>query len=213
VELHNPATLTAQLIAARALTQLKSYNCTGRDPSLALIVRSWITAAVDKFGRLDVAIANAGFYTQDTLAEGDPDHWREMILTNVLGPALLIRAALPALRQTRGRIVLVGSVAGVKNTPGNLYSVTKWAVTALAENTRMMVTGDGIGVTLVAPGRLTRHFGVREERGDRPCRPIRSPMPSFGRWCNPRESTSTPSSCGPSASLSELPGATSRAKT
>ena len=54
--------------------------------------------------------------------------------------------------------MLIGSVAGFKHTPGNLYSMTKWAVTALAENTRMLVTADGVGVTLVAPGRIETPF-------------------------------------------------------
>jgi NADP-dependent 3-hydroxy acid dehydrogenase YdfG len=88
----------------------------------------------------------------------DPDRWRDMVLTNVLGPALLIKAALPALQQTRGRIVLLGSVAGFVHTPGNIYGVAKWAVTGLAENTRRLVTGDGIGVTLIAPGRVATPF-------------------------------------------------------
>ena len=103
-------------------------------------------------------VANAGFATPGTLADGDPEQWREMVLTNVLGPALLIRHALPALTASKGRIVLVGSVAGFRNTPGNVYSVTKWAVTALAENTRQLVTADGVGVTLIAPGRVETPF-------------------------------------------------------
>ena len=121
-----------------------------------------VTAAVDAaagtYGRLDNVIANAGFATHDNLADGDPDRWRGMVLINVLGPMLLVQAALPRLRESRGRIVFVGSVAGVKNTPGNVYSTTKWAVTGLAENTRMLVTGWGIGVTLVAPGRVDTPF-------------------------------------------------------
>jgi NADP-dependent 3-hydroxy acid dehydrogenase YdfG len=117
-------------------------------------VQAAVEATINKFGRLDTIVANAGFASHDTLADGDPDRWREMVLTNVLGPALLIKAALPALRRARGRIVLLGSVAGFVPTPGNVYGVTKWAVTGLAENARRMVTGDGIGVTLVAPGRV-----------------------------------------------------------
>src|SRR5690349_11876042 len=74
-------------------------------------VRSAVETTVDRFGRLDAAVANAGYATHDDLATGDPTGWPDMVLTNVLGPALLIRAALPALRATRGRIVLVGSVA------------------------------------------------------------------------------------------------------
>ncbi|MEU6081857.1 SDR family NAD(P)-dependent oxidoreductase [Streptomyces sp. NPDC047108] len=121
-------------------------------------VESAVGATLDRFGRLDTVVANAGSATHDTLADGDPAAWRDMVLTNVLGPALLIRAALPALKETRGRIVLVGSVAGIVHTPGNVYGATKWAVTGLAENARRMVTGDGVGVTLIAPGRVETPF-------------------------------------------------------
>jgi NADP-dependent 3-hydroxy acid dehydrogenase YdfG len=71
---------------------------------------------------------------------------------------VLKQAALPALKQTRGRIVLVGSTVGFVPSRGNLYGVTKWALTGLAENTRLMVTGDGVGVTLIAPGRVETPF-------------------------------------------------------
>ncbi|MFJ1968469.1 SDR family oxidoreductase [Streptomyces sp. NPDC087903] len=121
-----------------------------------------IQSAVDRtlkdFGRLDTVVANAGFATHDSVADGDPAGWSEMVLTNVLGPALLIRASVDALRESRGRIVLIGSVAGFVPTPGNLYGATKWAVTGLAENTRRQVTEFGIGVTLVAPGRVETPF-------------------------------------------------------
>ncbi|MEV7321186.1 SDR family oxidoreductase [Streptomyces sp. NPDC093970] len=121
-----------------------------------------VQAAVDgtlkAYGRLDTVVANAGFATHDSVADGDPAGWAEMVLTNVLGPALLIRASVDALKASRGRIVLVGSVAGFVNTPGNLYGATKWAVTGLAENTRRQVTEFGVGVTLVAPGRVETPF-------------------------------------------------------
>ncbi|MER8004728.1 SDR family oxidoreductase [Streptomyces sp. NPDC094149] len=121
-------------------------------------VQGAVTATLKEFGRLDTVVANAGSATHDTVAEGDPDGWRDMVLTNVLGPALLVRASIDALRATRGRIVLVGSVAGFVNTPGNLYGATKWAVTGLAENTRRQVTEWGVGVTLIAPGRVETPF-------------------------------------------------------
>jgi len=121
-------------------------------------VRGAVETALKEFGRLDTVIANAGFGTHDTVAEGDPAGWTEMVLTNVLGPALLIRASIDALKETRGRIVLVGSVAGFIHGPGNIYGATKWAVTGLAENTRRQVTEFGVGVTLVAPGRVETPF-------------------------------------------------------
>ncbi|MGW3990359.1 SDR family oxidoreductase [Streptomyces sp. NPDC004830] len=121
-------------------------------------VRAAVDSTLKAFGRLDAVVANAGSATHDTVGEGDPAGWRDMVLTNVLGPALLIRASVGALRETRGRIVLIGSVAGFVNTPGNLYGATKWAVTGLAENTRRQVTEWGVGVTLVAPGRTETPF-------------------------------------------------------
>ncbi|MFL6073239.1 MAG: SDR family oxidoreductase [Mycobacteriales bacterium] len=138
-------------------------------------VAAAVRAAVEGFGRLDAVVANAGFSAHDTLADGDPARWRELVLTNVLGPALLVRAALPALRESGGRIVFVGSTAGVKNTPGNLYSVTKWAVSALAENTRVLVTRDGVGVTLVAPGRVDTPFWSDHPAGHAPDGPVLTP--------------------------------------
>jgi NADP-dependent 3-hydroxy acid dehydrogenase YdfG len=121
-------------------------------------VRAAVEATLKEFGRLDTVVANAGFATHDAVADGDPTGWTEMVLTNVLGPALLIRASIDALKETRGRIVLIGSVAGFVNTPGNIYGATKWAVTGLAENTRRQVTEFGVGVTLVAPGRVETPF-------------------------------------------------------
>ncbi|WP_433324242.1 SDR family oxidoreductase [Spirillospora sp. CA-294931] len=121
-------------------------------------VQAAVTASVEAFGCLDAVVANAGFASFDDITDGDPALWRDMVLTNVLGPALLIRAALPALKETRGRIVLIGSVAGVVYSPGNIYGATKWAVTGMAENTRRLVTGDGVGVTLVNPGATETAF-------------------------------------------------------
>ncbi|GHD23371.1 SDR family oxidoreductase [Streptomyces galbus] len=121
-------------------------------------VQSAVDRTLEAHGRLDTVVANAGTATHDTVATGDPAGWRDMVLTNVLGPALLIRASVEALKATRGRIVLVGSVAGFVHTPGNLYGATKWAVTGLAENTRREVTEFGIGVTLIAPGRVETPF-------------------------------------------------------
>ncbi|MFC9282047.1 SDR family oxidoreductase [Streptomyces collinus] len=121
-------------------------------------VQDAVDRTLKTFGRLDTVVANAGSATHDSVADGDPAGWTEMVLTNVLGPALLIRAAVDALKETRGRIVLIGSVAGFVPTPGNLYGATKWAVTGLAENTRRQVTEFGVGVTLVAPGRVETPF-------------------------------------------------------
>lgn len=121
-------------------------------------VRAAVDETVERFGRLDAVVASAAFASVGNLEQGDPAEWREMVLTNVLGPAVLIKAALPALRVSRGRIVLIGSTVGLTPSRGNLYGATKWAVTALAENVRQQVTDDGIGVALIAPGRVETPF-------------------------------------------------------
>ena len=136
------------------------------DAGDAADVADAVSQAVGRWGRLDTVIANAGFYLPGTLEDHDPDAMRSMVLTNVLGPALLVRETLPHLRESRGRIVVVGSVAGIRNTPGNLYSVTKWAVHALVENVRLLVAKDRVGVTLVAPGVVDTPFW--DERGGAP---------------------------------------------
>ena len=92
--------------------------------------------AIDSFGRLDAVFANAGNSTPTSFLHGTgtPEQWREMVLTNVYGTALTARAVLPHLVATRGHLVITGSVAGLVMVPGQLYSATKWAVTAMARS-------------------------------------------------------------------------------
>ena len=139
----------------------------------ALAVRSDVTewddaqdlarTATDRFGRLDAVAANAGFGAQRGFLEESPEHWRSMILTNVLGVALTIRATLPILLERgRGHYLLTGSVAGRRALPGSLYSSTKWAVTGMAESLRQelrtMHDDSAIRVTLISPGMVDTDF-------------------------------------------------------
>jgi NADP-dependent 3-hydroxy acid dehydrogenase YdfG len=117
-----------------------------------------VRAALDSFGRLDVAFANAGFGAKRGFLEEDVEHWRSMILTNVYGAALTIRAALPGLRESRGHLLLTSSVAGRRALPGSLYSATKWAVTAMGEAARQELNGSGVRVTLIEPGMVATPF-------------------------------------------------------
>jgi NADP-dependent 3-hydroxy acid dehydrogenase YdfG len=120
-------------------------------------------AAIDSFGRLDAAFANAGFGATRGFLEESPEHWRSMVLTNVYGVALTIRAALPhLLERGTGHIVLTGSVAGRRALPGSLYSSTKWAVTGMGESLRaelrQMQENTGIRVTVIEPGMVDTPF-------------------------------------------------------
>ena len=102
--------------------------------------------------------ANAGFGARRGFLEESPEFWRSMVLTNVLGVALTVRAFVAPLRDARGHLVLNGSVAGRKVPPGSLYGATKWAVTAMAEAARMELHGTGVRVTLVSPGTVETPF-------------------------------------------------------
>ena len=122
-------------------------------------------AALDTFGRIDVAFANAGFGGKRGFLADTPEHWRSMVLTNVYGAALTLRVTIPALQQSRGHLLLTSSVAGRRVLPGSLYSCTKHAVTAMGEAVRQEVYGSGIRVTLIEPGITdTPFFDQRPER-------------------------------------------------
>src|SRR5438445_241188 len=115
-------------------------------------------AALERFGRIDVVLANAGFGAPRGFLKSSPEHWRSMVLTNVYGAALTIRATMPALIEAKGHLLLTGSVAGRRVLPGSLYSATKWAVTAMAEAARQELNGTGVRVTLIAPGQVDTPF-------------------------------------------------------
>ena len=114
--------------------------------------------ALDAFGRIDVVFANAGFGATRGFLESTPEFWKSMVLTNVYGAALTVRATLPAVTAAKGHIVLTGSVAGRKALPGSLYSSTKWAVTGMGESLRQEVDGTGVRVTVVEPGMVDTPF-------------------------------------------------------
>jgi NADP-dependent 3-hydroxy acid dehydrogenase YdfG len=139
----------------------------------AIAVRSDVTdwddqqelakAALDRFGRIDAVFANAGFGASRGFLEESPQHWHDMVLTNVYGVALTIRATLPAMLEAdRGHFLITGSVAGRRALPGSLYSATKWAVTAIGEGLRQelrqMRENHTIRVTLLEPGIVDTDF-------------------------------------------------------
>jgi NADP-dependent 3-hydroxy acid dehydrogenase YdfG len=138
----------------------------GGDRALAVPtdVTSWednealVAAALGRFGRIDVAFANAGFGAARGWLNDTPEHWREMVLTNVLGVAYTIRATLEALREREGHMVITSSVAGRRALQGSLYSATKHAVTAMGEALRQEVSDTDIKVTLIEPGMVDTPF-------------------------------------------------------
>jgi NADP-dependent 3-hydroxy acid dehydrogenase YdfG len=149
------------VLAARSVDRLQALADELGGEERALAVRcdvaefeqqeALVRTALEGFGRLDVAFANAGFGAARGFLEDTPEHWREMVLTNVLGAAYTVRATLPALKDSNGHILLTGSVAGRRAVPGSLYSSTKWAITGMGESLRQDVDGTGVRVTVIEP--------------------------------------------------------------
>jgi NADP-dependent 3-hydroxy acid dehydrogenase YdfG len=155
-------------LAARSTDRIEALAQELGGPERALAVTCDVTESeqqealvrttLDRFGRLDVAFANAGFGAARGFLAESPEHWRSMVLTNVYGAALTIRATIPALKETRGHLVLTGSVAGRRALPGSLYSATKWAVTAMGESARLELNDTGVRVSVVEPGMVDTPF-------------------------------------------------------
>jgi NADP-dependent 3-hydroxy acid dehydrogenase YdfG len=126
-------------------------------------VEATVAEALRRFGRIDAVFANAGFGAARGFLEESPEHWRSMVLTNVYGVALTIRATLPhLLERGDGHYLITSSVAGRRALPGSLYSATKWAVTAIGEalrqELRQIHENHSIRVTLIEPGMVDTPF-------------------------------------------------------
>ncbi len=156
------------VLAARSAERLQELAAElgGEDRALAVRcdVTEWeqqqamVQTALDRFGRLDVAFANAGFGAARGFLNETPEFWRSMVLTNVYGAALTIRATIPPLKEARGHLLLTGSLAGRRALPGSLYSATKFAVTAMGEAARLELNDTGVRVTLIEPGMVDTPF-------------------------------------------------------
>jgi NADP-dependent 3-hydroxy acid dehydrogenase YdfG len=155
-------------LAARSVDKLEELAAElgGDERALAIKcdVTEWddqeamVATVLERFGQLDCAFANAGFGAKRGFLNESPEFWRSMVLTNVYGAALTIRATVEALKAAQGHLLLTGSVAGRRALPGSLYSATKWAVTAMGEGARQELNGTGVRVTLIEPGAVDTPF-------------------------------------------------------
>lgn len=131
-------------------------------------VKALVDAAVQKFGRLDVIINNAGLMPQSLLEQLRVDEWDQMIDVNIKGVLYGIAAALPHMQQQKGgHIINVSSVAGHKVGPGSaVYAATKHAVRALSEGLRQEVKPYNIRTTVVSPGAVATELAQSVKEPD-----------------------------------------------
>jgi NADP-dependent 3-hydroxy acid dehydrogenase YdfG len=140
-----------------------------------------VQTAVDRFGRLDVLVSNAGVSKLGPLADGDVDGWSAMIDVNLRGVLNGIAAAMPVFRrQGNGHFVTTVSTAGLKIVPDMaVYAATKNAVRTLMESLRQESTDGVIRTTSVSPGFVRTELGDSIDDPDARAR-IRSNMDAIG---------------------------------
>ena len=145
-------------------------------------VDSMIEQTLQRFGRVDVLMANAGAFVPGLAAEGDPDAWDNMLAVNVSSVFRAIRAVLPSMiEQQSGDIVVTSSIAGhevMRNEPA--YSASKHAIQTFVHAVRRQIAPHNIRIGAVAPGtvlnelwglsepaeigrRVAKHEGLRSE--------------------------------------------------
>ncbi len=152
------------VLAARSTEKLEALAGELGGLAVTCDVTEWadqealVERALAEYGRIDVAFANAGFGGKRGFKADTPELWRAMVLTNVYGAALTIRACMDALVETKGHLILTSSLAGRRSLPGSLYSATKFAVTSMGESARLELNGTGVRVTLIEPGMVDTPF-------------------------------------------------------
>jgi len=125
-----------------------------------------VAEAVRAFGKLDVVLANAGFGVVAPLKKLTVEDYRRQFETNVFGVLRTIYAALPELEKSKGNLAIVGSVSGWIATPGaSPYSMSKFALRALADAITPELRASGIAVTLISPGFVASDIRRIDNRG------------------------------------------------
>jgi len=119
-----------------------------------------VAAALDRFGRIDVLVNNAGFGLLGAVEEASAIEVRRLYETNVFGLLNVTRAALPAMRERRhGHVINISSVGGYRSGAGfGVYCSTKFAVEGLSEALHAELEPLGVHVTVVEPGYFRTDF-------------------------------------------------------
>lgn len=118
-----------------------------------------VTKGIEKFGRLDVAFANAGMGVSTAGTEkGDPDEWSTMIDINIKALLWTAKLTLPHLRQSKGHFILTSSAAGRKPIGGSIYGATKWFAYGFGQNLAEEMSEWNGRCTTIAPGMVNTPF-------------------------------------------------------
>ncbi len=130
------------------------------DVTDASSIASATKEAIDRFGRIDVLVNNAGYGVRGAVEDIPVEQVQQMFDVNVYGVMRMIRAVVPYMRQQKaGRVITIGSLAGKLVLPVNgTYSATKFALEALSDALRLELAPFGIQVVLIEPGNIRSNF-------------------------------------------------------
>jgi len=151
--------------AAKQLTQI------GRGKVLGLVadVRNYesqqraVDVILEKWGQLDVLVANAGVGHFGSIEDLSLEEWQSTIDTNLSGVFYSIKAALPALRQSQGYVITISSLAGTNFFEGGAaYNASKFGVTGMTQAIMLDVRNHGVKVSTIMPGSVATHFNNHE---------------------------------------------------
>lgn len=154
-----------EAVAAQCRASGAQVVCVPMDVSVEAECRDLVAQAMARFGRIDALVNNAGISAhalfEDVRAEDL--HWYEALMkVNLWGAVWCTHAALPHLKASRGRIVAVGSLAGLVGVPGRTaYSATKFALAGFFEALRAELKPSGVSVTLAYPGVVATNIRYR----------------------------------------------------
>ncbi len=154
--------LSARIVASGKARPLVVECDVTRDGDLERAVAE----TVREFGKLDVTIANAGFGVVGSFKKLSVADYRRQLETNVFGVLRTIYAALPELEKAKGTLVITGSVSGWAASPGaSPYSMSKFAVRALAGSIAPELRLAGVKLTLISPGFVTSEIRLVDNQG------------------------------------------------
>lgn len=116
-------------------------------------VENAVKEVIKHFGKIDVAIANAGFGVLGKIEELSAKDWKRQLDINVTGLALTSKYAIPYLKAMKGRLALIGSVAAyVPNPKTGAYGASKAAVRSIGQTLQLELKGTGVSCTVIHPG-------------------------------------------------------------
>lgn len=159
-----------QAVAAQCGESGARTLCVPMDVAEETQCRALVDRTLAEFGRIDALVNNAGMSAQALFEDVKAEdlHWYETLMKiNLWGAVWCTHAALPALKESRGRIVAVSSLSGLVGVPGRTaYSATKFAMSGFFEALRTEVKLRGVSVTTAYPGVVTtqiRHRGYNAQ--------------------------------------------------